>query len=903
MSRAGPQLARITLAVQADLRDFEMTGLVKRFIAVFFRRIVGRYYLLITALSVLLSGLAVWVIATQWNINSDFKALLPRSSEAYQAMEEVGDRVGSGSALFVVIDSPDMEANKAFAEKYSDALRDLDQVALAHYHNKKEFFRDHQLLYLDTEDLQTVHDRLKKKIRDEKKKANPLFVSLGGTGKKKDDKLLETDDLEEKYKDQAHAKYKEYLVADDGYSLTIVVRFVESSTDLEATNALIDKVKEVGQSLDPSTFHPDMQLEYGGGLINRQKEYSSIVDDVQTSALFTVVGLFLVIGLYFRRMRAIGFVLTPLIMGVLWTLALAFAIYGELTTVTVFIFAILLGLGIDFSIHLLSGYDHLRAEGKDAIEALVRTYNTTGKATVIGAFTTFITFLVLSFAQFRGLSQFGQVASVGVLFTLTAMVVVLPSLILTAHRIWPHEHKKKEPSKFGLTPAHWFDEKTARRLAPVALAIAVIFTVLTGAQIPDLRFEENFRQIGEVQWPWAESAEAEKKETPQKSAEKAAAAAASRIAEQATQVRQEVDPDSFQKDREQSSTGDKWTSAVGGMQSSTPTVLLFDDAEKAEKVYHYMAEKKEQGGLDAVQSIGSIYAFLPGSAKQQEARLDKIAEIDELLEDEDLSFLDKDERKQLEDFEKKLEVDKVSAKHLPPWTKRLFRESGPRAAEAAEGEDYAYEYLIYVNSAVDSMVGSQAREFLGQLQEVRQETGIDFRIGSQSYIYTAMLDEIKNDGALMMGIALLVVFFILTLTFRNPLRGLIAFLPLMLGAAWMMGIAAFIGLRLDFFNVIIIPVIIGLGVDDGVHTYYHYRELGRGSVNEVIRKVGTAIVMTSITSAIGFGGLAVTHYDGLQSIGYLAILGITTTLLATLLVLPAILWLGEKYDIKWLVGE
>ncbi len=873
-----------------------MTSLLKRFISVFFRQFVGRHYMLISALSVLVSALAVWVIATQWNINSDFKALLPTSSEAYQAMEEVGNRVGSGSALFVVIDSPDGQANKRFAKDYADKLRELDQVALAHYKNDKTFFEEHKLLYLQPDDLRTLHDRIKKKIRDKKKKSNPLFVDLGGSS---EDEGLKTDDIEQKYDDQAHQEYKEYLVSDDGYSMTIVVRFVESSTNLEATNRLLDQVDAVGHSLDPSSYHPEMKLEYGGGLVNRQAEYSSILSDVRTSAIFTIVGLFLVIGLYFRRLRALTFVLTPLIMGVIWTLAIGFLLFGELTTVTVFIFAILLGLAIDFSIHLLSGYNHLRAEGMKPVDALVGCYSTTGKATVIGAFTTFVTFVVLSFAQFRGLSQFGQVASIGVICTLLAMLVVLPALILTVQHVLTHEPSAPGSTFLGIAPGGLFKEARVRRFAPLFLLAAAGLAALAMTQLPKVAFEENFRNIGEIEWPWAEE---EKERSPAEVAEADAAHQARVVVKHAIEARGEMDPETFEPPREQNSTGAKWTSAVGSAQSSTPTVLLFDDPENARKVFRLMDERLENGELDTVRSLGSIHAFVPGTREEQEERIVEIRRIDELLADEDLSVLGKKDRERVDELSESLEAEPVDVYDLPPWSKRLFRESGDGAHAPAEGEEIAFEYIIYVNSAVNAMNGADARRYLAQLQDVREASGVDFRIGSQAYIYVAMLDELKTDGVRMMGIALLVVFLILAFVFRNPFRGLVALTPLLLGALWMFGLAGWLGIRLDFFNVIILPVIIGVGVDDGVHFYHHYRDLGPGSVGAVIRKVGAAIAMTSVTSMIGFGGLAVTTHDGLQSIGYLAIAGIASTLVATLLVLPAILWMGEKYDIQWLVG-
>ncbi|MGM0556940.1 MAG: efflux RND transporter permease subunit [Myxococcota bacterium] len=876
----------------------------------FFRRVIGPHYIWVTLLSLLVTGVAVWTVATQWNIDSDFKSLLPRDSDAFLAMEEVSDRVGSGSALFVVIDSPDTEANKEFAEAFARELRGLDQVALAHFHNDKAFFEEHQLLYLKSDDLETLKERIGDKIKDEKRRANPLFVSLGEPGD--DDEGIETDDLRENT-NLKHEDYKEYLISDDGYSLTIVVRFVESSTSLEATQNLISRVETLGEQLDPTKYHEDMYIEYGGGLVRRQQQYNSIVDDVQSSAIFTIVGLFLVIALYFRRTRAVMVVLTPLVMGVVWTLALAFPIFGALNTISAFIFAILLGLGIDFSIHLLSGYDHAREEGLDPVEALIQCYTTIGSATVIGASTTLATFIIISFAQFRGLSQFGKVASIGVVSTLVAMIVVLPALVLTFQRIWPHEPSPDdEGAPLGsffrrLSPAHWFEDRHASTLTPLFLTAAAALTVLSAWQITNLEFEENFHQVGEIQWPWQEQGMSQ--EQIEARTEKDARRAAWRMRSHAESIRAKVAPDSYVPSRKQRSVGAKYTSAVSGNQSSTPTILLFDDADDARDVYRRMEDAKRAGELETIRSVAAIYAFMPEgeegmpSKEAQEQRMEVISSLDAMLEDENLTVLGEKDRERVEQLQERLDVSPFTIYDLPLWTKRLFKEAGPEAKSPTGDEQFAFEYLIYVNEAVNTMIGAEARQFLAEITDIKEASGNDFRIASQSYVYVAMLDEIKYDGALMMSIAIGIVFLILSFAFRGPHRGLIAMVPLIFGAFWMFGLSAFIGLRLDFFNVVIIPVVIGLGVDDGVHFYYNYLDRGRGSIGTVMRNVGTAVWMTSITSMIGFGGLAITDDSGLQSIGSLAIIGISTTLLATLLLMPAILWLGEKYDIGWLVGE
>lgn len=840
-------------------------------------RLIDANYRVVTIVSLLLTVVATFIVATRWNIDSDFKALLPEDSSAAQAMTEVGDRVGSGSALFVVVDSPDQQANIEFAGRYAEALRELDEVALAHYHNDKAFFDQHALLYIEQEDLAELRERLATSIKEAKKRANPLFVSLDDDPKPVE---LKTDDIEAKYEgDLAQDKYKEYLVSDDGYSLTIIVRFVESSTNLLATNLLLDRVREVGDQLDPTSFHPDMEIELGGGLVNRKREYDSLLSDVQLSAVFTVIALFAVIAFYFRRFRAVVLVLGPLAMSVLWTLAIALVIFNALTTITAFIFAILLGLGIDFSIHLLSSYDNDRARGMNRLDALIETYQSTGSATLIGASTTFGVFVVLSFAQFRGLSQFGVVASIGVVAAALAMVVTLPALIATFDRWAPANPKER------LLP---FDADTwPRSRAWAMLGVAALITAAAAWSAPNIVFEENFREVAQIDWPWLP-------EVDEDAALEHAEVQGWRMAvirfRHARAIRAELEPDTFVMDREQLDVGKKYSTAVGTLQTSTPTIVLFDDGDNAARTYDALRTAMETEQVDTIKGVASIWAFIPPPEKQQE-RLKEIHAIRDMIERENIKRFTAEQQKQIEELRPKLNVEAFGIHELPSWTKRLFREAGPEAKPPADGEEFAFEYTVYVNESVDSMVGSDARRFLNDIVAIGGDVGLDLRVASPSVVYVAMLDNIKTDGARMMGIALVLVFVMLSIGFRRPDRAIFALLPLAFGTVWMVGLAAFLGIKLDFFNVIILPVVIGIGVDDGVHFFYHWRETH--SVGHTLKRVGSSVSMTSVTSMIGFGGLAITDYAGLASIGHLAICGIATTWGATLLIMPAVLRLRQ----------
>jgi len=859
----------------------------------------------ILAISFALTGLAVWTVATSWNISTDLESLLPEDSKAAAAMDEMHDRLGSSTSLFVVVDSPSSDANIEFARAYADRLRQLPEVSLAHFHNDKTFFENHLLLYFDRSTLTDMRKEFEEKLDEKKKEANPLFVSLDDEEESDesgaDDESI-GEELSRKSDDFKHEQFKEYLVSSDGYSLTIIVRFQNTSEDLVETNRLLEKVKQVGRDLDPESYHPEMKLQYGGGLVKRKQQYGSIADDIRISALFTVIGVVLLISLYFRRIRAVGFVLIPLVMGSIGALAVGFTLFGQLTTISVFIFAILLGLGIDYGIHLLSSFDERLSAGLGPFKALRIAFRETGRATAIGAATTLATFTILSFANSRGLSEFGIVAGIGVIFTLTAMFTVLPAMILLGDRLDRSDETNEQYFSSGsriaqLEAPDWL----GRRGASFQMGLALVLTVGAAVAMPRVGFEQNIHQVGELMPPWStsetdSSADGEGPAPSVRDARSAAESVAEVVSERATAVRQAAKPETFKLEREQTSVGEKYTSAVSKQISSVPTVLLFDSEAEAQSVHEYFRERLDAGELDTVRTVNSIHAFMPGTEQEQEERLEEIRKLRKLHRNEDLSVLEDETREQIERFEPSLDVDQpVDIYDLPDWTKRLYRENGPGAHDPSNGEAFAFENVLFVTSKGGLNNGDQAREFLGELRGSEKATGADFQIASPASVYIATLDSLRYEGFRLVLIALAVILAFLCVVFRHPLRGLVAAAPLVFGLLWMAGLAYLVGIRFDMFNVIIIPAIIGIGVDDGVHFYSRYLEYGRGSLWPTLKTVGTTIIMTSLTSMVGFGGLALADYHGVRSIGHLAVTGILTTLLATLIILPALIIFAESF--------
>src|SRR5690606_10142630 len=133
------------------------------------------------------------------------------------------------------------------------------------------------------------------------------------------------------------------------------------------------------------TYHPDMKVSFGGGFRSQQDEYQSVRNDILLSGGTTIGGILLLLFLFFRRLRVAVVVLVPLVMSISWPLAIAFLAIGYLNLVTAFIFAILLGLGIDFGIHILARYDEERSRGRDPVDAMTEAIVEVGAANTAGA--------------------------------------------------------------------------------------------------------------------------------------------------------------------------------------------------------------------------------------------------------------------------------------------------------------------------------------------------------------------------------------------------------------------------------------------------------------------------------------------------------------------------------------
>jgi predicted RND superfamily exporter protein len=157
-----------------------------------------------------------------------------------------------------------------------------------------------------------------------------------------------------------------------------------------------------------------------------------------------------------------------------------------------------------------------------------------------------------------------------------------------------------------------------------------------------------------------------------------------------------------------------------------------------------------------------------------------------------------------------------------------------------------------------------------------------------------LLKGIVADGKVSIPIALIVIFVLLLVDFKSLWKALLAIVPLVFGVLMMIGFMEVGGMLLAMPGLWAIPMIIGIGIDDGVHLIHRYNIEGQHAHKQVFSSTGRAVLLTSLTTMLGFGSLWFASMRGLAFLGSTLFIGVGTCFIASVVVIPALAGLARK---------
>ncbi|HNW45669.1 MAG TPA: MMPL family transporter, partial [Elusimicrobiales bacterium] len=325
-------------------------------------RFIARHSLGVTLAFAALAA-ASWHYSQKLYFQSDFEALLPRSFASVKSLDDITGEFGGTGYLVLVVKSDDLARSKEFSAALGRELEKLPEVKYVNWRQPKKYFDDRRLLYMDLADINTVQERVKKKVDLEKRKANPLFIDLLD-----EDYTLDFSDIEKKY--ESSEVFRDYYVSTDGKELVLLVKPSGLAGNLDFSRKLVADAEAAVARVNPAAYHPSIQVSYTGRFKKQIDLNAQLRRDLALTGGGSLALVILLLVLYFRQVRPLLLIVLPLSTGLLLTFAAAYLAVGYVNIISAFLISILMGISADYGIVLYSRYIEERRRGQGAVGAV-----------------------------------------------------------------------------------------------------------------------------------------------------------------------------------------------------------------------------------------------------------------------------------------------------------------------------------------------------------------------------------------------------------------------------------------------------------------------------------------------------------------------------------------------------
>ncbi|MCB1309829.1 MAG: MMPL family transporter [Leptospiraceae bacterium] len=152
---------------------------------------------------------------------------------------------------------------------------------------------------------------------------------------------------------------------------------------------------------------------------------------------------------------------------------------------------------------------------------------------------------------------------------------------------------------------------------------------------------------------------------------------------------------------------------------------------------------------------------------------------------------------------------------------------------------------------------------------------------------------VTKEARYVLILTALLVLIILVLSFRNVYACLLALLPFLCGCSIMLGGLVLMDVQLNYFNIVVLPIVFGYGINNAIFLFYRFLESGR--ISKAVMQTGLAGVASSLTTMAGWAGVVLSDHPGLRSMGLVALPGLSAVMLATTVTLPALLSYTQQH--------
>ncbi|MDQ7006005.1 MAG: MMPL family transporter [Acidobacteriota bacterium] len=813
-------------------------------------------------------------LAADLRLSTDIDSLIPDDVHTAQRMRELFRRYGGAEPIVAAISGKgeeDLDDRTELALALRDRLEECENVqvvagifgedpwALLSGSQARSL-----MLYLDPQQLDSLAGQLTPEAIDARVAANRerLLSPLGPLTTR----LLREDPLGlsgflvsrlAELKGELRVMPRSgMLVTEDGSYVLLLIRPEGAAHDLRfarqvlaevagaARLALEDMEMEGTVGLGPADEPGGIHVGLTGApavLVDYQEILSRDIRSISVVAFVAVLVLFL---FAFRRMVGVLVAGVPLLVGLTWSLGFAYLAIGEINVFTAGSVAMLCGLGIDFTIHLYNRYLEETHAGKDMFTAFAAAHGETGLGILSAALTTAWAFLAAGFSRFQGLRHLGLICAAGIALSLVAALLLVPALTALATRWRPGPDRPRGLAGFGLGPILRGVLRHPGWVAGTGLVVTVALVWPTLS----VRLDEDFRRFRPTGAP---SIRLQLDISRQ---------VGTSLQPVAALVPGESDAEILEAS---AAVEEQFRRLIGDGESSLAVVVgpasVVPPPSHQQAVLQRLRELRAAGKIRPAAVETDLLAAMErhgfrvdGQARRAAARIRRMLEVDG-----------------------ELTLERAESGMLADVLSDLIVEAGDGSRE---GLVIAYP-----------RPNARSRDLVEALQQAVKASGHRADLVGGRVLSQELKPLILRDGVMAVALTVVGVLLILFLTFRRPLLVLLTFLPLVVGVVGSVGLMHLFGIDFNLVSISMVPLILGIGIDNGIHVVHRFLEHSAEDLAEVFEHTGRGIVMTSLTTMVGFGALIFADYPGLIASGFLAILGVGATLVTAVTLLPAML--------------
>ncbi len=815
-----------------------------------------------TVLLIILALLGVSLYGTsKLTINSNQLDLISQDLPEVKEVKRIIDMVGGSGYFMLALRSSDEATLKRVADDLAEQLlADKENVRFVTYKIPVEFVQQNMSLFIKTEDLAEGKRRINAYMKDQLRRNNPFFIEL----KKTEPVKLDLQDLINKYSSVGKKSIiDDYYISPDRKMMMMLIKPMWDTNELGKTKAYVEKLTK--DLAEYSKTNPQgVKLVEDYNLMGDAKtvaygytgSYKTAVDDsyaieesLQPVAIIAFLGILIITIAFFRKWAPTVIVVSGMVIGTIITMGFTYATIGELNMITSILGGILMGFGIDFGIHFIFRTRLELGAGKPYDIAIQDAIINAGRPALVAAVVTAGSFFVLMVSEFRGFSQFGFLAGCGTMILGFTLFSWSPALLALAGRYNPALPQRligvmKPPATNNAAGKEIRFNRPGLLLGVSTTIVALVCLcaipwsseeISASKKLPLLerikygvRFNYNTRALMPENQP-------------------------------SVQLQDEI-AERFQI-------------------SSDPIAVYTKTLEEAKEVYDELTKNPEK--YKSIDQVVSIYTFVPPPETAQ-ANAKILAEWQEDLKDIDVAALPPEMQDKAATFKKMLEARPFDVNGVPEIYAKQFRHLPTTKPEN-------HGYLTFIYPSVDLWDGKLMLQFADETSVIKTASGKEFRSAGAAQLYARLARIVLKDGQLTVVLVALWILIMHFADFRSVPLALASVIPLTVGLAMMLGFMSIFDLRLNFMNIIILPILLGFGVSHGLYLLHRFLE-GTSPI-VALRSVGAAVASSTLAAVSGFASLLAASHNGLRSMGLVACIGLITTLAVSFTVLAAVMQL------------